>query len=192
MFVEDGPLNRGFLRGKYDKRSLDNIRAVVIHTTGGGIIRRWRRERARFPSHTPFDTALRVYHKLMDAGPHYVVGQEGRVAQTCPCGQVCATGLVWPTLRGRPRGTSCADLPARVRGVACREESVLGVLEQERSSQVEQVRLVAGALACSPVPSRAGRWISMERGTMQSKCSGHRSCSAHRRPNWSRSMVACV
>lgn len=84
MFVEDGPLNRGFLRGKYDKRSLDNIRAVVIHTTGGGIIRRWRRERARFPSHTPFDTALRVYHKLMDAGPHYVVGQEGRVAQTCP------------------------------------------------------------------------------------------------------------
>lgn len=98
--VEQGPLNRGARRGKYAKRGLEDIAAIVVHTTGAGLIRRYNREsrwseskQRRVYSRTfghlgtpirPTDTALRVYSQLMDAGPHFVVGQDGRLVQTCP------------------------------------------------------------------------------------------------------------
>lgn len=72
--------NRGFLRGKYTIRRSEPT-AIVLHTTGAGVLARWEREGKRG---TPFETALRIYHKLTDAGPHYVVGQRGEVEQTCP------------------------------------------------------------------------------------------------------------
>lgn len=82
--IIQAPLNRGFMRAKYKHRSIHDIVAVIIHTTGAGIIRRWQRQGEKFGESDPFDTALRVYHKLMDAGPHFVIGQAGQVAQTCP------------------------------------------------------------------------------------------------------------
>lgn len=101
-----GPPNRGFKRGKYATRKLSQCRAIVVHTTGAGLIRRYRRESAwpearvqetygrtipqfqtrsgSIPKPTPLDTALRVYSQLMDAGPHFVVDQAGNIRQTCP------------------------------------------------------------------------------------------------------------
>lgn len=100
--VEQGPRNRGLVRGKYAKRDAQDAVAIVVHTTGAGLVKRYNRERRwssakvqrvygrtlePAPSSeglTPVDTALRVYSQLMDAGPHFVVGQDGRLVQTCP------------------------------------------------------------------------------------------------------------
>ena len=98
-----GPPNRGLKRGKYESRQLEDIHAIVVHTTGAGLIRRYNREsrwsaskQTRVYGRTlppaalpptgirPVDTALRVYSQLMDAGPHFVVDQDGNVFQTCP------------------------------------------------------------------------------------------------------------
>jgi hypothetical protein len=82
--IIQAPPNRGYLRAKYKRRGLGSVCAIVIHTTGGGIIQRWQRQGEKFGEADPFETALRVYNKLMDAGPHFVIGQAGQVAQTCP------------------------------------------------------------------------------------------------------------
>lgn len=75
--------SRGYRRGKYSERR--SVAAYVVHTTGSGILRRWKAQGKRHGEATPFETALRVYGRLMDASPHYVVGQqEGQVAQVCP------------------------------------------------------------------------------------------------------------
>jgi len=58
--------------------------AIVIHTTGGGITARYRREGAREGDATPLQTAMRVYATIMEASPHYVVGQCGSVGQVAP------------------------------------------------------------------------------------------------------------
>lgn len=84
MHITHSVLNRGYLRAKYKRRGLGNVAAIVVHTTGGGIIRRWHKQGNSKGDDTPFETALRVYNKLMDAGPHFVVGQGGEIAQTCP------------------------------------------------------------------------------------------------------------
>ena len=60
------------------------ISGVVIHTTGGGVLRRWKRQRVRYREHSPFDTAVRIYTRLMSASGHYVVGQQGQVVQLVP------------------------------------------------------------------------------------------------------------
>ena len=71
----------GYRRGKYEERTADAV-AIVVHTTGHGPVRRHTERPDRWP--TPFDAALWIYSQAMDAGPHYVVGQGGECAQTCP------------------------------------------------------------------------------------------------------------
>ena len=63
--------------------------AVVTHTTGGGINARFKREGARKGDASPFETAMRVYATIMEASPHYVVGQCGSVGQVVP-EELCA------------------------------------------------------------------------------------------------------
>lgn len=58
--------------------------AVVVHTTGGGILSRFAREGARKGDASPFDTAVRVYTTIMPQSGHYVVGQLGQCAQVVP------------------------------------------------------------------------------------------------------------
>lgn len=70
----------GFRRGKYKTKPKSDI--LIVHTTGGGVIRRFLREPRRW-SQDPFETALWIYGNIMTAGPHYVVG--GRRAElVCP------------------------------------------------------------------------------------------------------------
>lgn len=57
---------------------------IVVHTTGGGVTRRWKRQRIRFREPSPFDTAVRIYTRIMKASGHYVVGQDGQVVQLVP------------------------------------------------------------------------------------------------------------
>ena len=81
----------GFRRGVYEPRHRDPV-AVVVHTTGGGPLRRFRddKQRRRHGWGTPFDVALTIYGSMMEAGPHYVVGQGfGQIAQVAP-EDVCA------------------------------------------------------------------------------------------------------
>jgi len=80
----------GYRRGKYQRRTRSPA-AVIIHTTGFGPVRRFRddRQRRRHRWATPHDAALAIYRGMMEAGPHYVVGQGGELAQLAPEG-VCA------------------------------------------------------------------------------------------------------
>jgi N-acetyl-anhydromuramyl-L-alanine amidase AmpD len=76
----------GFRRKKYDERPGDVV-AIVVHTTGGGPVKRFKNaaERKKFKYKTPFDAALRIYRELMFEGPHYLVGQgDGEIAQLAP------------------------------------------------------------------------------------------------------------
>lgn len=99
----------GVIKGVYSDRDPSLIRGVVVHTTGGGLWRRWASDNPRIevpeilPRYTqqrytwpewqdrkghepyPFDTALRVYATMMEAGPNQLVcGETGRVAFMCP------------------------------------------------------------------------------------------------------------
>ena len=58
--------------------------AVIVHTTGAGIPRRFKREGARRGDASPFETAVRVYSRIMNPSAHYVVGQGGECSQTVP------------------------------------------------------------------------------------------------------------
>ena len=71
----------GHRQGKYRKRK-ERAETLIIHTTGGGIIRRYKASPGRWKN--PFETALWVYGNVMTAGPHYVVGQEGQGEIICP------------------------------------------------------------------------------------------------------------
>lgn len=99
---------KGRTSGKWKKRKAP-IKGMIAHTTGAGLYNRWKRDNPEQPTSiidyteqgaakwgflawrkrkgkeaTPFDTALRVYGSLMNAGPHFVVcGETGRVAQLC-------------------------------------------------------------------------------------------------------------
>lgn len=83
-------LARGHRLGVFAPRTARPV-AIVIHTTGAGPGRRFHdeRERQRHGYESPFDAAVRVYTKLMKAGPHYVVGQGGERIQVAP-EDVCA------------------------------------------------------------------------------------------------------
>lgn len=72
----------GVSRGLYAPRA--SVAGVVIHTTGSGVIRRWKRQGKRFKERSPFDTAVRIYSRIMTASGHYVVGQEGQIVQLVP------------------------------------------------------------------------------------------------------------
>lgn len=84
----DSPVARAYLPSLGVRKKLfaprATVSAVVIHTTGSGVTRRWKRQGARFKENTPFDTAVRIYTRLMKAGGHYVVGQDGQVVQLVP------------------------------------------------------------------------------------------------------------
>lgn len=58
-----------------------SYRGVIIHTTGMGPVKRGEIKKA-----DPFETAVWMYKTgiVGKAGPHYVVGQDGRCAQICP------------------------------------------------------------------------------------------------------------
>lgn len=80
----------GARSGEYKARK-GPVRAVVIHTTGAGPVRRlthptFERWRERHPgaARSAFSAALWVYRNAMKAGPHYVVGQLGQCVQLCP------------------------------------------------------------------------------------------------------------
>lgn len=72
---------RGFSRGHWKPREKKPI-AVVWHTTGAGVVKRFRKDPARFG--TPFGAALYVFQRLVKAGPHFLIGQEGQIVQMAP------------------------------------------------------------------------------------------------------------
>ena len=82
--------SRGYAGGHYAARQYPPA-AVVVHTTGAGPVKRYvdERQRARHGWESPFDAALWVYQSVIDAGPHYVLGQRGECVQVAPEG-VCA------------------------------------------------------------------------------------------------------
>lgn len=61
--------------------------AIVIHTTGRGPVDRmkdpkFRDWRIKHPTiATPLDAAIWIYTQAMKSGPHYVIGQNGRIVQ---------------------------------------------------------------------------------------------------------------
>lgn len=76
----------GYAGGHYD--DVRGHHACVLHTTGAGIIRRFREEGHEKGDDTPLDTAVRVYSRIMGASsgfaaPHYVIGQDGECVQMC-------------------------------------------------------------------------------------------------------------
>ena len=93
-FAPDSPLasivvpGLGYRRSRLLPRAGAPV-AIVVHTTGGGITARYRREGARRGDATPHRTALRVYGSIMEAAAHYVVGQGGEIGQVVPEG-LCA------------------------------------------------------------------------------------------------------
>lgn len=73
----------GVKQGLYAKRK--RAHAVVVHTTGVGILTKWKNSGKLHKEATPFETAIRVYTRQMTAGPHYIVcGDTGRAIQVCP------------------------------------------------------------------------------------------------------------
>lgn len=71
----------GYRKGVWRKRKEEAV-ATVWHTTGAGVIRRYRSNPSRYGS--PFGAALWVFRN-MKAGPHIVIGQgAGEVTQVAP------------------------------------------------------------------------------------------------------------
>ena len=89
MTAPDSPIAQrfeaglGWRKGDLSPRSADVV-SVVVHTTGGGILSRFAREGAKKGDASPFETAVRVYTKIMGASGHYVVGQRGECVQVVP------------------------------------------------------------------------------------------------------------
>lgn len=69
----------GFKRGKLQKFERDSYSAIVVHTTGLGILRKAKRLKL-----DPFATALKVFSQQIETSGHYVVGQHGQLAQCVP------------------------------------------------------------------------------------------------------------
>ena len=83
MVAAEMRLGLGYRSGKLSERTA-MAAAVIVHTTGAGITNRYLREGTRKGDETPFDTANRVYQRIMQASAHYVVGQLGECSQTVP------------------------------------------------------------------------------------------------------------
>lgn len=62
----------------------DRVAGIVIHTTGIGPAKRFHRQAAKNGWRTHFDAAVYLYTRIMTAGPHYVVGQDGEIARVMP------------------------------------------------------------------------------------------------------------
>lgn len=62
------------------KRRESAPESLVIHTTGWGLIRRSTQRPDRWP--TPFAAGVWVYSRVMTSSPHFLIDQEGRMAQT--------------------------------------------------------------------------------------------------------------
>lgn len=83
---------RGYKRGKWQVRSRSPV-ALVVHSTGGGPHKRlveprfarWR-QRHLPKGAGPLESAVAIYASIMDAGPHYVIGQCGRIVKVAPTG----------------------------------------------------------------------------------------------------------
>lgn len=72
--------SRGYKEKKYGKRG--SYAGIVVHTTSKGPLTRWNSNKKKYAS--PFHAALHIYCNLMTAGPHYVIGPDGELAQVCP------------------------------------------------------------------------------------------------------------
>ena len=73
----------GWRKGYWKPRRREPV-AVVWHTTGAGILRKYRRLRRRLGWASPFECALHQFTRNQKAGPHFVVGQRGEVEQIAP------------------------------------------------------------------------------------------------------------
>lgn len=73
----------GYRRGKWKPRAQSPI-AIIWHTTGAGPARRFKSRPDKYSS--PFDAAVKIYSGMMNAGPHFVVGQAGELIQLAPLG----------------------------------------------------------------------------------------------------------
>lgn len=74
----------GLKQGKYSRRR-HPVFAVVIHFTGVGVWQRWKeRNMEKYGKETVFDTAVRRYCTVYDKSGHYVVSQDGTIANVCP------------------------------------------------------------------------------------------------------------
>lgn len=103
-------LSLGYRRGRFAPRA--SYAAIVVHTTGRGVLARFAREGERKGDASPFETALRIYATIMDAAPHYVIGpRPGEIAQVTPESHAAwHTGSSGWRRYQRPRwaGTACA------------------------------------------------------------------------------------
>lgn len=66
-------------RGRLRKEARGGVAAIVMHTTGRGVYRR-----AKQWDCTPLEAAEKIYSSVLEASGHYVVGQDGVVAQLVP------------------------------------------------------------------------------------------------------------
>ena len=66
------------------RRSMGSITHLVLHETGAGIYKRGN----KFPKYSPLELALHVYQNIMPYWAHFVVGTDGKPAQTASCYQV--------------------------------------------------------------------------------------------------------
>jgi len=74
----------GLRRGKLAFRTVDQITRFVVHHTGVGVLKRFKRDKHRFGWGSPTDAAVHVYTRIMNAAGHYVVGYQGEVVQIVP------------------------------------------------------------------------------------------------------------
>jgi len=74
----------GLRKGVLDKRDTTDIKRIIIHHTGVGILGRFKRDRERLGWHDPLQAAVHVYQHIMKASGHYVVGHHGELAQFVP------------------------------------------------------------------------------------------------------------
>lgn len=86
LFADGFVASLGYAGGHYDE--VRGHHAIIVHTTGAGVLRRFREEGLAHEDTTPLDTAVRIYSRIMGASsgfaaPHYVVGQDGRCVQVC-------------------------------------------------------------------------------------------------------------
>ncbi len=71
---------RGYVRGKLQRFERSSYSAIVVHTTGLGVLKKAKRWDV-----DPFEATLRVFSRQIDTSGHYVIGQSrGQIAQVVP------------------------------------------------------------------------------------------------------------
>ena len=74
---------KGYLLGKYERR-FSPLRALVIHTTGSGLIARFRDDQDKYGWKSVFECAVWYFRTIGLDGYHYLFGQGGEEVQLCP------------------------------------------------------------------------------------------------------------